>query len=113
MNEQKFMPGDLVKIRRFDEIDTADIGNHRFDAEICFGIERSYIDSLAGRGLVYTIGRIFLAESSSYNSYDYTLEDEDGNEISYWWAQGMIDFASPQEELPEPDEEGLFAFLSV
>lgn len=113
MNEQKFMPGDMVKIRRFDEIDTADIGNHRFDAANCFGIESSYINSLADRGGVYTIGRISLPERSSFGSYDYTLEDEDGNEIAFWWAQGMIDFASPQEELPEPDEEGLFSFLSV
>lgn len=109
MNEQKFMHGDMVKIRRFDEIDTADIGNHGFDAAVCFGIERPYIENHAGQ--VFKIGKVFLAEQSSYNSYDYTLEDEDGNEISYWWAQGMIDFASPQEELPEPDEEGLFAFL--
>ena len=110
MNEQKFMHGDMVKIRRFDEIDADDIGSHRFDAANCFGIEKSYIDNLAGR--VFTIGRISLAERSSYNSYDYTLEDEDGDEISYWWAQGMLDFEFA-EELPDPDEEGLFAFLSV
>ena len=111
MNEQKFMPGDMVEIRRFDEIDTADIGSHNFDAANCFGIRKQYIDDMAGK--VFVIGRVFLAGQSSYNSYDYTLVDEIGNEIRYWWAQGMIDFASPQEELPEPDEAGLFAFLSV
>ncbi len=111
MNEQKFMPGDMVKIRRFDEIDTEDIGGHRFDAGMCFGIEKRYINTLAGR--VFTIGRFLLNVQSDASSYDYTLVDEDGDEIRYWWAQGMIDFASPQEELPEPDEEGLFAFLSV
>ena len=111
MNEQKFMPGDLVKIRRFDEIDTKDIGRHRFDAGMCFGIEKRHINTLAGQ--VFTIGRFLLAMQSDANSYDYTLVDENGDEIRYWWAQGMLDFAFRDEELPEPDEEGLFAFLSV
>lgn len=108
MNERKFMPGDMVKIRRFDEIDADDIGSHRFDASNCFGIDRSHIDSLAGQ--VFTIESV--SRTISYGSYDYKLLDKKGNRISYWWAQGMLDFEFA-EELPDPDEEGLFAFLSV
>lgn len=105
MNEQKFQKEDLVRVRRFDEIDEQDIGRLRKSATECYSINKDFINDKAD-----TIFKIARCEQD-IGTYVYKLRDESGSFLPYWWAQGMLDFAFT-EELAEPDEEGLFAFLS-
>lgn len=104
MNEQKFQIGEEVRIRPFDKIDKHDIGQLRKTPNECFDIDKDYINARTDR--IFSIDKC----EKSFGTYVYLLRDESGRLVSYWWAQGMLDFASA-EEISEPDKEGLFTFL--
>ena len=107
MTEQKFQKGDLVRVRRFDEIDRKDLGHNGVTSDACFGIDKDYINRRTDRK--YKIAK----HTVDYDANIYKLYNEEGMMVPYTWLQGMLDFAFPEEELPEPDEEGLFSLLSV
>lgn len=89
MTEQKFFPGDRVRIRSFDEIDVSDLGNIRHDVNYCFGIGREHINKVASEGTPY-----YIEHASTYaDVFTYSLSrDESGEDIiAYHWAQGMLD----------------------
>ena len=112
MTEQKFHVGDEVRVRPFSEIDTSDLGTISIKRKSCYSIDREHIDSMSGMGTFF-IRNV----NTSFDTFIYTMEKmlSNGNTktVGYYWAQGMLDFAYPKEELPVPDEDGLFAFLSV
>ena len=104
MAEQKFQIGEEVRIRPFAKIDEHDIGRLRKTSNECFDISKDYINARTDR--IFSIEKC----GTSFETYVYLLRDESGRLVSYWWAQGMLDFAS-DEEISEPDKEGLFTFL--
>ena len=112
MSEQKFHVGDEVRVRPFSEIDTSDLGTISIKRKSCYSIDSEHIDSMSERGTFF-----IRAVNTSFETFIYTMEEilPNGNTkmVRFYWAQGMLDFAYPQEELPEPDEDGLFAFLST
>lgn len=105
--EQRFHEGDIVMIRRFDEIDRSEIGSTGLSATNCFSIGKGYINDMAKRGPAFAISSV----RKDYRTYIYTLCDADsGERTAYWWAQGMLAGAE-EEEIEPPDSEGLIGFL--
>lgn len=106
MNEQKFQKGDAVTIRPFDEVDMADMGSLRKDSDMCYGIDREYINERTGR--VYRIAK----HVKDNGAHVYKLENAIGLLVPLWWAQGML-YSLDEESIPEPDTDGLFGLLGI
>lgn len=106
MIKQKFFVGDQVHIRPFDMIDTDDLGAITYSDTGCFSISREHIDS---QSMAYDC--LFVASvEAERGAYVYTMKDEYGRHVPFWWAQGMLE---PYREIEMPDEnaESLFGFL--
>ena len=104
---QKFILGEVVMVRPFDEIDRSELGDILMNDRWCFSIRRDFIDAHADRGFGYFISTI----KQDRGTYVYLLS-EVGTNIpdGFWWAQGML-YGREEEEFEPPDTDGLLGFL--
>lgn len=112
MTEQKFFPGDMVRIRCFEEIDVDDIGRLGYEDNQCYEIGRNYINRMATEGRWYYIK----SHDIDCGSHTYKLSEEiSGDSIAYYWAQGMLApyDENEEKELPYADPEDLYRFLGI
>lgn len=110
MNKQKFFTGDRVRIRRFDEIDTSDLGDIRHNKTHCFGISSSETEMLIAEREYY-----YIAGYTTYKNchvYALSINDFEGERVLYSWAQGMLDYYE-EEELPTVELGDLCELLGV
>ena len=101
MTEQKFHPGDIVRIRPFDQIDREDIGRLTWTPNSCYGIPSGDI-AKARRNY----GELIIHSAEMYkDSWVYHLRTpDDGFVVGYSWAQGMLEPAEQEFiEIPEAD----------
>jgi len=114
MNEQKYCVGEFVRIRPFYEIDVNDIGNGTYGYDTfrreCLNLPEQTINDYSCDYAVLIVRDC--KYSGTIEGYIYHLQTPEGDPIPYAWSQGML-APFDEDELMDPDEEGLFAFLSV
>ena len=113
MVEQKFFIGDRVIIRPFDEIDTEDNGSIPMTSEVCYGISRGFIEDIRLHNGADEVYEIISAEKRRDGStYVYHLRRvRDNHSDGLFWGQGMLAGEHELEDIPEPDQDGLFSVL--
>lgn len=99
MTEQKFRPGDCVRIRPFDLIDQEDIGRLTWTTNACYSIDREEIEAAHAK-----YSELFIVDAHVFkDSWVYHLRTQT-REIGYAWAQGMLEYANAEPiEIPEAD----------
>lgn len=104
---QRFKIGDVVGVRRFDEIDKVENGDIPKTEHDCFSLNDLYINGQSALGLSFLIDHV----EQNYSTYLYHLTTITGQPRSYWWTQGMLYGYDIEEEVESPDSDNLFGFL--
>jgi len=111
---QKYYIGDYVRVRRFNEIDTSDIGNgpmsYSPEKRECLNLSESTINEYSEATVPFEITR---CDYNNYiGAYLYHLRAYGcGHDNFFVWSQGML-APYQEEDLPGADTDSLFSFLS-
>lgn len=104
---QRFKIGDVVGIRRFDEIDEVENGDIPKTEHGCYSLNDFYINEQSALGLTFVINEV----KQKHSTYIYYLRTITGQPSPYWWTQGMLYGYDIEEEVESPDSDNLFGFL--